>query len=452
MTPEPKTAPHAGVNIDPPVGAQVLRPRFHHTAPTGWINDPLGLTFHEGRYHLFTQHVPGSLAWDAGCHWAHATSADLMHWAPQPLALSPGEGDDGVWSGCIIESGQEPARLLYTSVDRSDITIGRIRVARPDDASWTRWTKGPVVAELPPGVQATAYRDPWVVHDGDRWRMLVGGGLTDGTAVAWSYSSDDLNTWTFDGEAARRPSSETSPLWTGTVWECPQLFQMDGRWVLLVSVWEPWTPHYVAYSVGDYTAGRFTPRSWKRLSFGPSYYAASTFTDRDGNRCLVYWIREVSDPTAGWAGATSLPHLLHLDGDTLVAEPHPQLAAIRGPARRAGGGLPPQVVEPHVEIEWHPGVPGDISASVGPSELVATSPDGRALLTIRTANDEMLEIETSRIWELPHNGEARVLIDGPVCEIFTAKGVLAVPVEAAQKVQVDAIGMATATLHVLGSA
>ena len=92
------------------------RPVLHFTSRSGWINDPLGLTHDDGTYHLFFQHVPAGTVWDPGCAWGHATSTDLLHWAEQPVALSPGDGDQGCWSGSVALP--EPGRpvVFYTSV------------------------------------------------------------------------------------------------------------------------------------------------------------------------------------------------------------------------------------------------------------------------------------------------------------------------------------------------
>lgn len=78
------------------------RPRVHLAPPAGWINDPLGLTYRDGVYHAFVQLNPHGCAWAPECHWGHATSPDLLTWTQQPVALSPGDGDTGCWSGCVV--------------------------------------------------------------------------------------------------------------------------------------------------------------------------------------------------------------------------------------------------------------------------------------------------------------------------------------------------------------
>ena len=354
-----------------------MRPLLHHTAPSGWVNDPYALTWHDDRYHLFFQHVPGRTTWDVGCHWGHATSTDLLTWEPQPVALAPGDGDDGCWSGSLAGGV-----VFYTSVSAGDPSLGRVRRAVPTDDSWSTWTKQDVVVEPPRG--ATHFRDPFVRREADGWRMLVGCATADGPAV-WSYRSDDLERWEAEGIVAARPGSE----WTGRGWECPSLLEVDGRTVLLVSVWEPDVLHSVAYAVCSPDATGLHPGRFRRLTHGPSYYAASAFTDRDGRPGIVAWLRDVADPDAGWAGATSLPALVSWDDDRLVLSP------------------------PTLTTAWSP-VPGDTLD--GPA-FALTARDTSLLLT---AGSHEVEVP----WD---GAPIRYVVDGPVLEVYAGPAVAAVP-------------------------
>ncbi|WP_148239454.1 glycoside hydrolase family 32 protein [Ruania zhangjianzhongii] len=389
------------------------RPRIHFTAHEGWINDPLGLTYHEDRYHLFFQHVPGSSEWAPEQHWGHATSTDLLHWTEQPVVLSPGEGDDGVWSGSLVVSDGEPI-IFYTSVSTDDVQIGTVRTARPTSPDWSTWVKGPEVACLPGEVDALTYRDPQVFHDGTEWVMLMGAGLRDGTAVALAHRSADLHNWGPAAPIASRHRDEFDPVWLGAVWECPQLLQVDGRWVLTVSVWEPEVPYYEAYLIGDLVGGRFVGEHAGRLSYGPSYYAGSAYHDADRRPGLIYWLRGIDDPDGAWASAHSVPHTLHIEGDRLVAGPHPNVAA----ARRSGQ----QVRDGSVRTRGTYDV-----------EVTLDSPSARGTLALAGAEVLMaagqIEVTTpTGCWSMPGGStRLRVLVDGPVLEVFGPSGTLAVP-------------------------
>lgn len=273
--------------------------RFHHRPPSGWVNDPYGLTWHGGRWHLFFQHVPDSATWRSDCHWGHATSTDLLTWEPQPVAIAPGDGEDGCWSGSVAGGV-----AFYTAVDEPLLDHGRVRRAVPLDDDWRTWRKEDVVVATPPG--ATHFRDPFVHRYGAGWRMLVGGATAD-AATIWACTSDDLATWSSPEVLAQRsPDAGADGLgeWTGHAWECPQWWSIDGHEVLLVSVWEPERLHHLAYRVDD--------GPWRRFSHG-LHYAGAAFTHRDGRPGLVTWLREV--------GATSLPMSLTLEDGRLVAHP-----------------------------------------------------------------------------------------------------------------------------------
>ena len=418
-----------------------MRPRLHLTAQEGWINDPLGLTYHDGQYHLFFQYVPGQTEWGPNCHWGHATSDDLLHWTRGPVALAPGDGDDGCWSGSIVAS---PATLFYTTVDSSDVQIGRVRVARPSGEEWTSWAKGEVVAALPQGIDAIAYRDPFVFRDGDRWRMLMGAGLRDGTAMALVYGADDLRHWTYDGELVSRHTTEKEPLWMGSVWECPQLFPLGNKWVLTVSVWEPFVPHYEAYAIGSYRDGRFVAEHWARLTYGPSYYAGSTFTDADGRRGLIYWLRGIDDQDHGWASATSVPHLLSLSCETVVAEPHPNLVTLRSPGTVVKPDVAPVELSPFADVEWL------LDSATATAGLALTDAEGSIVLDLRIGDGALRAATRDDSWSMPVRGdEVRLVLDGPVGELFNEAGTMAVPLPSAAGLTIAATGSGHATAYYL---
>ncbi len=405
------------------------RPLLHLTAETGWVNDPYGVRFVDGRYHVFFQHVPGSATWAAEQHWGHAVSEDLLRWQELPVALAPDAEDHGIWSGCVVHDAEDPAgaTLLYTAVRHPDLHLGRVRAARPVDATWTRWTKGAVVLGPPPDLALTALRDPFVVRDGDRWRMVVGAGLADGTGLALTTTSPDLRSWGPLAELARRHRDEVEPVWTGSVWECPQLIRVADRWVLVVSVWDEEVTRHEAWAVGDLVDGRFEPQRWGRLSHGPAHYAASAFEDAAGRPCLLHWLRGVADPDGGWAGAHSVPHVLDLDGDRLVVRPHPVVDGLRGSG------------------------PGDEDATAWDVE-VALGPGHGATAAVLLGGGERLDLDAGALrlstaegrWSMPApDGRLRLLLDGPVLEVFGAAGVLGAAVRSTPGRAPQVVGAAT---------
>jgi beta-fructofuranosidase len=406
------------------MNTQEPRPAFHFTAAEGWINDPLGVTWKDGQYHLFYQYVPGRTTWASNCHWGHATSPDMIAWTEQGVAVAPGDGDDGVWSGSIVTGEDGAATMFYTSVTEPDIGVGTVRTATPDDASWTTWTKGEKLMTAP-DLGVVAYRDPFVFRDGGDWRMFVGAGLEGGTAAAISYSSPDLSRWTLDGIAAQRTGTETEPVWTGAMWECPQLFEIGGSHVLVTSVWEDDVLHYVAYGVGTYSDGKFTARSWGQLSFGKSYYAPSFFRDKDGAPSLIFWIRGVVSPDGQWASALSIPHTLTLDGDTLVATPHADLAQYSQPGHleQMGATVFETVLDGGGDLRCTVTAGTAIRLATLDGPLATMWHDGKGIHVTAAGNADFGDAF------LPADEGAglRVIIDAGVLELSGRQGIMAVP-------------------------
>jgi beta-fructofuranosidase len=388
-------------------GTASTRPRFHFTPTTGWINDPHGITFRDGGYDVFFQYVPDAV-WRPDCRWGHARGGDLLSLRELPIAIAPGEGDDGVWTGSLVVDDGGGVRAFYTSISIPEFGIGRVRTAVPAGEDWITWEKGPVVVEAPDGLDLVAFRDPFVRREGDRWRMFVGAGGRDGTAMALTYVCEDgLGTWRYDGVALRRSTDEVDPVWTGSLWECPQVFPIGDRWAMVSSVWDADRLHYVVYALGLYAEGRFDAETWGRLTYGPSYYAPSLFFDREQRPCLSFWMRGIADAGAGWAGAHSVPHLLSLAGDRLRAMPHPDIE--RYQQGSTGGAVPAGVQA--VDISWDP-TPGDrLAVSRGPGE-VATFECRDGELGVRIGQSG---------WTVPGGDAVRIIVDGPVLEVATER-------------------------------
>ena len=275
----------------------VARPSLHFTAARGWINDPHGITVRNGIYHLFYQSAPGSMDWTPRVSWGHATSNDLVTWAQQQAVLVPDEDDDGCWSGsvCAEPAGANPA-LYYTSVTTPNVDHGVVRIARPLDQQWTAWRKGAVVSSPPIEPAVHAFRDPYVYWDADCWRMLVGAGYTDGRPAVLGYRSTDQERWIYEGPVAEGPNPES---WRArhAVWECPQLIEVDGRHVLLVSLAVDGTTRNVAAAVVDHARGRLHIDDWSPVTHGPGHYAASVFVDADGKPCVMFGSAESATGT-----------------------------------------------------------------------------------------------------------------------------------------------------------
>jgi len=380
------------------VGASI-RPAVHFTAPDGWLNDPLGVTWRDGRYELFYQALPGATAWNPRCRWGHATSPDLLTWTHQPIALEPGEDELGCWSGGLVlpdPAAPRSATIYYTSVNEPHLDLGAVRIARPADDEWRRWDKGDVVVTAPPDADLRVFRDPVVLRDGDRWRMLVGAGYRDGTPAVLTYVSADLEAWTYDGVLVSGRTAPTGPLPSGEAWECPQLLKVGGRDVLIVSTWRDGTTHDVLAGVGTFQDGRMHVERWQQLTHGTGHYAATEFSDADGQPCLLFWIREVADPDGAWTGALSLPYRLSLGGSAaapLRLAPHP-------------------VVPAPDAVEREDGVRHLLLSEGAAVELASVDVSyERGAVTVASDGTETVVRDVA--------GPVHVIVDGPVVEVCT---------------------------------
>lgn len=361
-----------------------MRPRIHLTASSGWLNDPHGITARKDRYDVFHQAIPDSLTHHPGCSWGHATSPDLLRFEHRPVALAPDAEEDGIWTGSVVVGDVGP-RLFYTAVDLPDVGIGRVRVATPTDDTWDTWTKGDVVVAAPDDLDLVAFRDPFVLRDGEGWRMVVGASTADGTALLPTWTSPDLAAWTYDGIALARSGERRDP-WMGTLWECPQLLEVGDRWAMIGSVWDEDVLHHAGYALGRLEGGRFEATEWGRLGWG-TYYAPSFFRDREGRPSLVFWMRDVGDPDEGWQSCLSVPHLIDVHDGRLVVSPHPHLLDALGDPVDLSAGLP----DAPVLLSWQP-------------------PGAGAVLTLHGHRDTVVTADGE--------DEVTVLLDGPALELW----------------------------------
>ena len=325
----------------------------HFTAPQGWINDPYGITWHHNEYHLFFQYVPYQTEWAVDCHWGHATSPDLNEWTYQGIALTP-EGNEGCWSGTVVTQPGDRAVMLYTSVKRDTRGIGTVRIARPVDPSWNIWVGGDVVVEPPVGVELTAFRDPFLFEDETGFHLLMAAGFPDGTAAILVFDSNDtqdddhLDHWVYGGVFASRNVSDIVPLSMGTIWECPQFIKVGDQWALIFSAMEPDRQLFEAYALGALEAGRFTPHSWGRLTYGPGYYAGTAFKDNEDSPCMIHWIRNARDSQGQWVGALSVTQRLVIENGHLTLRQYE--AGLTNNLREFGAGIGIKFINENLHI------------------------------------------------------------------------------------------------------
>lgn len=312
------------------------RPQFHFSPAKNWMNDPNGLVYHEGEYHLFFQYNPFGNKW-GHMSWGHAVSPDLVHWEQLPVALAE---EDGImiFSGSAVvdhdhTSGfgtpANPAMVaIYTGHTESNQSQ-HIAYSIDKGRTWTKYAQNPVL-----DIGMKDFRDPKVFwHDEtNRWIMVVAVPIE---RKVHFYASDDLKSWTYLSEFG--PAGAT-----GGIWECPDLFLLPveneegvSRWVLDVNIGSEAAAGGSGgqYFVGHFDGERFTNDNPDDLTLwidhGADYYAAVSWSDipeTDGRRILLGWMNNwqyAQDiPTDPWRSAQSLPRTLSLrrttDGLRLV--------------------------------------------------------------------------------------------------------------------------------------
>ncbi|MBD3918587.1 glycoside hydrolase family 32 protein [Paenibacillus sp. PR3] len=311
-----------------------FRLRYHLMAPSGWMNDPNGLIHFKGEYHAFYQHFPFG-DYQGPMYWGHAVSRDLVRWEHRPVALAPTEpyefgspeGGCGCWSGSAVEHEGEMVLFYTAHVDGSTPEEVQAMATSKDGI---RFIKHPVpVIQGSPDGECFGFRDPKVWEHEGRWYMVIGSG-NNGRGRALLYESANLVEWSYQGVAAESDGTQ------GDMWECPDLFPLGDKYVLIVS---PMNMDGVKnlYMIGemDFAEGRFTPESSGIIDDGPDFYAAQTMRDSNGRRILIAWMdmwgSKLINTGRAWYGALTLARELQIAEDgTLASRPVKELDTLRG--------------------------------------------------------------------------------------------------------------------------
>ena len=312
------------------------RPQFHLLPARNWMNDPNGPIYWKGKYHMFFQYNPNAAVW-GDMHWAHAISPDMIHWSHLPVALAPtlgGPDADGCFSGTAVVNNSVPT-FIYTGVAKAPEAEATIRdghnvfketqlYATSTDSDLRTWTKrpAPVIPAPPSGMQVTGFRDPapWREQSlaGGAWLMAVGSGTKEHGGCVLLYKSSDLQTWEYlhvVAGGAATGGNTANPVDSGDMWECPDLFPLGNKHVLIYS-----TQGKVFWKTGEFDPRNLLFREQQSgvLDYG-SFYAPKTQLDKSGNRILWGWIQETRPEAeysaAGWAGLMSLPRVLTMGQD-----------------------------------------------------------------------------------------------------------------------------------------
>ncbi|TKR26640.1 glycoside hydrolase family 32 protein [Cellulomonas hominis] len=438
----------------PGAHAPHLRPQAHFTARDTWLNDPNGLVFHDGVWHLFFQNNPSGSTW-GNISWGHAVSRDLVSWTELPVAIAA-TSEEMVFSGSAVVDAHNTSGLagagetalvaVYTSSytahsERPGIQAQSLAYSVDDGATWHRYAGNPVL-----DIGSGEFRDPKVFwHGGDdgRWIMVAVEATEHRVAI---YSSPNLVDWSLESRFGPAHA-------TGGVWECPDLFPLrvrgtdEEKWVLVVSL----NPGGIAggsgtqYFVGDFDGTAFTPdrvvedggiEDYDWLDHGPDYYAGVSFSGAPGGRRVTIawasnWAYANSTPTEPWRSAMSLARSLDLvrcaDGRLRVAQ---------SPVLPSPDDLPDGVLVHRLVVPTRPGERSEIALTAGDpasAERVQIVLDGssRTLTCDRTAGgDTGFHADFPGSFQAPLQGaqltDLTIVVDGCVVEVYADGGLATV--------------------------
>ena len=320
-----------------------FRPTYHFSPLYGWMNDPNGMVYKDGEYHLFYQHNPYGSKW-GNMHWGHAISKDLINWEHRPDAITP-DALGTIFSGSAVvdtdnTAGFGAGAIVAIYTQNSDRQVQSIAYSTDNGRSFTKYENNPVLTS-----DARDFRDPKVFwhKETQRWIMLLAVGQE-----MQIFSSSNLKDWAFESSFGEGQGAH------GGVWECPDLFELpvDGtnekKWVLLCNLnpGGPFGGSATQYFVGTFNGKEFvneSPSQTKWMDWGKDHYATVTWSDApDNRRIAIAWMSNwqyANDvPTSQYRSPNSVPRDLSLftvDGETyLQSAPSPELLALRDASKK----------------------------------------------------------------------------------------------------------------------
>ncbi len=301
-----------------------FRPQFHFTPKRNWMNDPNGLLYYKGEYHLFYQHNPKENIW-GNMSWGHAVSPDLFAWQELPVAIACTD-DTGIFSGSAVidyknTSGfgtlENPAMVAIYTEHRNDQSKQSqcLAFSLDNGRTFTKYEGNPIL-----DINSPDFRDPKVQWIDGKWLMTIA--RPDIHQISF-YTSPNLKEWEHVSDFG--PAAEV-----GGCWECPDLFQLSDKWVLIVSL------NPGGYQLGSgtqYFIGQWNGKEFiaddvqtRWLDYGRDNYAGVTFNDAPDNRRIFIgwmsnWEYASKVPTDPWRSSMTLPRELSLHNGLLIQKP-----------------------------------------------------------------------------------------------------------------------------------
>ena len=404
-----------------------FRPLYHHTPVYGWMNDPNGMFYKDGVWHLYYQWNPYGSQWE-NMTWGHSTSRDLIHWEAQPTAI---EADwlGSIFSGSCVTNGDEVV-AMYTSAGHHQTQS--IAVSKDGGRTFTKYAGNPVLTTS----DVADFRDPRPFWNEDikAWNLILAAGQE-----MRIYSSKDLKDWKYESSFGKEYGNH------GGVWECPDLFELRNgenekmrKWVLICNInpGGPFGGSATQYFVGQFDGHKFTceskPEITKWLDYGKDHYATVSFYNAPDNRRTVLawmsnWQYANQVPTKQFRSANSIARdlgLFECKGETYVSVvPSKEMLAVRG----AKVKQPTEACEIVIDVKKQ----AEIVLSNAKGEQVTMKYDGlkQTFTMDRTkSGDVSFSDAFPCVTEAPTYGtikQLRIFIDRCSIEAFDADGKMA---------------------------
>ena len=291
------------------------RPVYHHTPVYGWMNDPNGMFYKDGTWHLCYQYNPYGSQWE-NMTWGHSTSTDLVHWKAEPTAITP-DALGAIFSGCCVVDknntagfGNDAIIAFYTSAGASQMQS--MAYSTDGGKTFTKYENNPVIASNVPD-----FRDPHVFWNAEAgfWNMILAAGQE-----MQIYSSTNLKDWKYESSFGHEYGNH------GGVWECPDLMKMKvkgtdkEKWMLICNInpGGPFGGSATQYFIGQFDGHKFTcedePNETKWMDYGKDHYATVTFDNApDGRRCAIAWM-------SNWQYANQVPTMQYRSANSIVRD------------------------------------------------------------------------------------------------------------------------------------
>ena len=329
------------------------RPFYHLTPPENWMNDPAGMVFYKGEYHIFYQHNPFDIVWGP-MHWRHAISSDLFHWEDQGIKIEPDDigtiftGSAVVdWENTTGFQNSEEDVLVAMFTQAGNLQTQSLAYSNDKGRSWTKYDGNPVLSK------SGDFRDPKVIYYApeEKWVQVIASG--DRVQI---YSSSNMVDWEFESDFGPGIG------YTNGVWECPDMFPLKGddgteKWIMIVSVggaseYSGVNGGSATQYLGHFDGKKFVAENEEILwvDYGIDNYAGITWSDipdQDGRRIFIGWMNNWHYagliPATEWRGAMTVPRQLGLKKNAqgsyhLTFEPVEELNSIKGSSETYDGG------------------------------------------------------------------------------------------------------------------